>query len=1103
MARRPPDPDAPLDHALARARPVTGAGLAREVRVRGVLDALFGDVAPVRVGGYEIVERIGAGGMGVVYRARDAGGAEVAVKVLERGDPKDRERFGREARLLASVRHPHVVRYLDHGETEDGTPFLVMELLRGEDLAARIARAPLAVPEALGLAARLCAGLGAAHDVGVVHRDVKPGNVFLVDGRLDDPRVVDLGVARRTERTHRFTSTGGAVGTPAYMAPEQLRGEDEVRSDVYGLGATLFEALTGHPPFRGPHPAAVLLAVMSEPAPELSTLRPDVPPDVSELVARMLAKDPADRPRDLAAVAADLALVEADRRRTGLSRAERRPTRRADRADDAPVGALLGRGAERHLALAEVARSVEEHVAVDVAVRGEAGVGRSVFARAVSDDVAREWPGAVRIVGRAGPEDTGAPFATFRALFPPNGPWAEVARWVARAGEGDAADPLALADRIHVAWLDAVDAATAQGPLVVILDDADRADLATTRLLRRALEQSSDRPLAVVRTVCTHRGAARGDGPVVELGPLGPRALTRLARQWAPQAAPAALDALCRRSAGNPGLLRDLCRVADVAGQAPAGPVAELVWRAFDRLDPERRRVLRAAAIAGDGPVDALRAVLGDDDEPGLARRLDGLVADGWLTADSARFAFASERARLAATESATDADRARGHARAAAWLAARDGADPAVVARHWLAAGDRDAAVPPLLAAARAALAGHDGAAFDAIGADLHAAAPDHPELDALLAHAAFWRGQLPLARDAAARAVLRAPVGDPSWFRAQSVVITAAGQAGDHAAVRAAAEAVAAAQAPGDDRVAALGRAVTQLAVIGAPPPVVAEAFHQAAPSAVGPEARAWVARARGAQGTFGFDGFIEAYSAAHRAHREAGDERAAAQMGLYLTSCAVWSGAFERAWDAVEDALRVARRLDADYLVVWGRYAEAKLLVETAAWPDARDALDDVILRATTSPRIVAGAWVWRAIGALKAGDVDEASHSADQAIDAHDSPAVRSPALAARLLADVRAGRRDAARRGRAALAAAPAPHVEFMEWFALGDVEAALALDDPDADAARAAARARLDARAATLADPLRRNDYLVRPWAASRLDAITSGRAAVTSGGGP
>lgn len=254
---------------------------------------------------FETEALAGSGGMGSVYRALDRlTGARVALKLLN-ASPKNEWRFAREAELLAQLTHPGIVRHVAHGRLDDGKLWLALEWLEGEDLETRLAGRGLTMRESLILARRVAEALGAAHSIGVIHRDVKPSNIFLVDSDPLRPKLLDFGVARVLAA--HATRTGTTLGTPAYMAPEQARGERDLdaRADVWSLGCVLFECLTGSPPFTGEHPMAILGKIVIARAPRVTELRPEVPPAVDELVARML-----ERVRELRPVSGNAAAVE-------------------------------------------------------------------------------------------------------------------------------------------------------------------------------------------------------------------------------------------------------------------------------------------------------------------------------------------------------------------------------------------------------------------------------------------------------------------------------------------------------------------------------------------------------------------------------------------------------------------------------------------------------------------------------------------------------------------------------------------------------------------------------------------------------------------------
>jgi eukaryotic-like serine/threonine-protein kinase len=262
---------------------------------------------------FEIERLSGSGGMGQVYRARDRlSGEPVAIKVLYDSTAPDVGRFAREAEVLAMLRHPGIVRYVGHGTTEGGAPYLAMEWLDGQTLAELLATRDLSPAEGVAFSARVAQSLGAIHRRGYVHRDVKPSNIFLRGGALSAPALIDFGIARRGEAMMELTAPGAMVGTPAYMAPEQARGESSIdaRADVFSLGCVLFRCLTGRNPFTGDDALAVLLKIVLEEPPRLRELRPELPAALDDLVARMLAKSPDGRPPDGDAVAAEFGAIE-------------------------------------------------------------------------------------------------------------------------------------------------------------------------------------------------------------------------------------------------------------------------------------------------------------------------------------------------------------------------------------------------------------------------------------------------------------------------------------------------------------------------------------------------------------------------------------------------------------------------------------------------------------------------------------------------------------------------------------------------------------------------------------------------------------------------
>ncbi len=316
-------------------------------------------------GRFAVEREVGRGGVGIVYRAYDtATKREVALKVIAAGevDASEQARFTREGQVLSELDHPGIVRVVAFGSIEAGSgeilgrrldndaPYVAMEWLEGEDLQVRQRRAPLTLRQAIDVARQVASALAAAHDAGVIHRDIKPSNIFLVgrpgeslppvsgiarppqaarvtptpsdppaDGSSSPPRgerlstkLVDFGVAASNDV--RLTKTGAVVGTPAYMAPEQARGDvgADVRSDIYSLGATLFELIAGRPPHIGPTSIATLARLVTTPAPRLSELMVDVPERLDDLIYRMLLSDPERRPDSAREVARELDVLYRD-----------------------------------------------------------------------------------------------------------------------------------------------------------------------------------------------------------------------------------------------------------------------------------------------------------------------------------------------------------------------------------------------------------------------------------------------------------------------------------------------------------------------------------------------------------------------------------------------------------------------------------------------------------------------------------------------------------------------------------------------------------------------------------------------------------------------
>jgi serine/threonine protein kinase len=262
-----------------------------------------------RLGPYEVLSAIGAGGMGEVYRAKDTRlDRTVAIKVLPaHAAERDglRERFEREARAISSLNHPHICVLYDIGR-EDGTDYLVMELLEGETLAARLAKGPLPTERVLRYAIEISDALDKAHRKGVTHRDLKPGNIMLTKSGV---KLLDFGLAKLKQDASPSTSLSGSttaegpltaegviLGTLQYMAPEQVEGKEaDARADIFSFGAVVYEMATGKRAFDGQSQASVIAAILERDPPPISSLQPLTPPALDRVVKICLEKDPDDR----------------------------------------------------------------------------------------------------------------------------------------------------------------------------------------------------------------------------------------------------------------------------------------------------------------------------------------------------------------------------------------------------------------------------------------------------------------------------------------------------------------------------------------------------------------------------------------------------------------------------------------------------------------------------------------------------------------------------------------------------------------------------------------------------------------------------------------
>jgi serine/threonine protein kinase len=267
-----------------------------------------------RLGPYRILRVLGSGGMGVVYLAEDPQlQRQVALKAMRpalAASATARQRFLREARAIAAIQHDHIVTIYAVGE-DRGVPFLAMPFLKGESLEGRVGRgAPLPVAEVLRIGREIAEGLAAIHEPGLVHRDIKPANVWL-EGEAARVKILDFGLARPARGEEQLTQAGAIVGSPGFMAPEQAgRGPVDARCDLFSLGCLLYLVSTGELPFRGDDALTTLLAVATAEPPPPRQRSPAVPAALSDLVMRLLAKNPEDRPPSARAVRAAIEQIK-------------------------------------------------------------------------------------------------------------------------------------------------------------------------------------------------------------------------------------------------------------------------------------------------------------------------------------------------------------------------------------------------------------------------------------------------------------------------------------------------------------------------------------------------------------------------------------------------------------------------------------------------------------------------------------------------------------------------------------------------------------------------------------------------------------------------
>jgi tetratricopeptide (TPR) repeat protein len=614
-----------------------------------------GDVLEDR---FDIEALAGAGGMGQVFRARDRhSGAPVAVKVLLGDIGSQGARFVHETRALSELSHPSIVGYVAHGSAGGGEPYLAMEWLDGEDLACRLERGGLTIDESVALAARVAEALGAAHARGIVHRDLKPSNIFLVGRRIDQVKVLDFGIARLASVT-RLTRTGVIIGTPGYMAPEQAQNDRAVdaRADVFSLGCVLFECLTGAPAFAAEHVMALLAKVLFAEPPRLRELRPEAPAALEQLVARMLAKDPAERPRDGAAVAEALRALDEGARASG----------------SVPPKVALTRGERRTLAVVLIEADPAARISDDETLgkaEAEAHAAQALRrgAEAFEGRLEYLWDGSVAVsIGGAGLVTDQAAQAARCAL------------WL-RANAGGRAVALATGRGEFTGRMAAAEAIDPK-----LWAERRMQEIQLKQLGKRASERLARHVL--------------GDG-------AGRDVIDRLVRLSEGNAF--YLEELIRRAAEGRG------------DDLPETVVA-MVQSRLGALDDGSRRILRAASVFGEvfwaGAVACLLGVA--EGAMGVRERLEELVNRELVVKrkenrfpDEDEYAFRHALLREGAYAMLTDEDRVLGHRLAGEWLEQHGEQDPLGLAEHFERGGEGVRAGVHYLHAAEQALWGGDSA--------------------------------------------------------------------------------------------------------------------------------------------------------------------------------------------------------------------------------------------------------------------------------------------------------------------------------------------------------------------------------------------------------
>ncbi len=732
--------------------------------------ALEGEIL---VGRYRVLRELGSGGMGTVFLAEHIHlGRPTAVKLLRSelsSDPDAEARFRREALLAAKLMHPAVAQIFDFDRTPDGRFLIAMEYVEGETVAQRLRReGPFPVAMAINILRGIADGLDRAHALGIIHRDIKPDNVMLAAGGA--VKLLDFGVARdiATNSSGGLTSAGIAVGTPAYMSPEQLVGEaPTATSDVYALGTALYEMLTGRQPHTGATFAEFRARRLMNPPPRIHTIRPEISTALAAVVARALEIEPAARwptAGAFARAAADAIGGVSTRDGNGT------PT---DSVGDEPraVGLdaqfetlrLAGRDRETRIVRDAWAAARTGRTTV-LWIEGEEGAGKSIFFRVAQREAIAD--SAVALVGRGYQTE----------LTPPYGPWIPMLRsaltlraakersWPAITALTDARSERAAPERSalydEIAVL--LSAAAARGPVFLGMDDIDWCDPASVSLFEYLSHALADVPILLATTATTDRVGAASHG--AELGRQTRERLRRLdhtvwlslrplgyepVAAWLTRAlGTEAPDELVRfvygHTEGNAFFIEQVVRslvehgnmerMSSETGRIalvdypPPEAVADVVQRRLAGMSETAREVLQIAAVTGrEFDVDMVVA-LSKHSEDAVLDALDEATAAGVLEpvtgAAGDRYRFTQHKIAQVLAQAMNGRRRRRMHGRVAEVLSGRDPGQVAsgALAWHWYHAGEMARASIAARAAARQALALHaydDALTFGAMSAE------------------------------------------------------------------------------------------------------------------------------------------------------------------------------------------------------------------------------------------------------------------------------------------------------------------------------------------------------------------------------------------------